>query len=395
MNSKLKYDIVCFGPSDWWGRNPSCTTHIMQRLAGTNRVLYVNPFSSDLSGGLKKGIGTRILRKLKSLLKVIRKSQEGLYVFSPLFFPMQGRKWIDTCNNYLLRVQFWFLCRILRINQPVIWVENLRSADMLDWFKPSLVVYHVSDLFTECRYTANREALKRREQKILATSDLIICVSNQLYQRHLELHSNVHYIPHGVDFDAFHQAAISGEILPELKNTPKPIVGYFGTMTASNDIELLLYCARKLSNVSFVFAGQITAGNYNELLSLPNVFYLGMLPYEKIPHLCASFDVCMLQWKITEWIRNCNPLKLFEYMASGKPIVSVPIREVEENYSDLISVAATKEDFCKAIVWELENDNHPRSGARIEIARQHNWDNHVQLIDKLISENLSKENNRE
>jgi glycosyltransferase involved in cell wall biosynthesis len=159
-------------------------------------------------------------------------------------------------------------------------------------------------------------------------------------------------------------------------------------MTAYNDIELLLWCAQKLPDVSFVFAGQITGGDYSELKKLSNVYFLGRVPYEKIPQLCADFDVCMLQWKMDEWIESCNPLKMFEYMASGRPIVSVPIKEAMQ-YSDIISIAHNKEEFCKAIRWELQNDTVERSRKRVEIAGKHSWDNHVEKLSDLITQTMS------
>jgi glycosyltransferase involved in cell wall biosynthesis len=159
-------------------------------------------------------------------------------------------------------------------------------------------------------------------------------------------------------------------------------------MTAHNDIELLLWCARNLPDVSFVFAGQITGGDYSGLKRLDNVYFLGRIPYEKIPKLCASFDVCMLQWKMNEWIRCCNPLKMFEYMASGKPIVSVPIEEAKQ-YSDIISIAHSKEQFAEAIRWELQNDTTERARKRIEIAKNHSWDEHVEKISELIENTIT------
>lgn len=386
------YPIICFAPNDWWGMNPSCATHIMTRLADLNPVLFVNPFSSDMSAGIRRGIGVRIWRKVKSLFKVLRHPRKNLWIFSPFFVPFQGRSWIDRLNNFLLRFQFYFVRKSLGFQRPIVWVENLRSADLIHWMNPALVVYHISDLFTHCTYTARQDVLRQRDEQIVKASDLIICVSDLLHQRYSARHANVHYIPHGVDYEKFRQAAQSHNILPELREIPRPIAGYFGTMTANNDIELLLFCARNLPKVSFVFAGQITGGDYSELLALPNVYHLGRLAYENIPSLCAGFDVCMLQWKVTEWIRNCNPLKLQEYMASGHPIVSVPIREIEDNYSSLVSVASDKEQFCQAILWELANDTSERSLKRIDIAKNHSWIQHVNRISELIIQAVAGKN---
>jgi glycosyltransferase involved in cell wall biosynthesis len=141
-----------------------------------------------------------------------------------------------------------------------------------------------------------------------------------------------------------------------------------------------------------VLAGQITGGDYSQLKQMNNVHFLGRLPYEKIPQLCAFFDVCLLQWKMSEWIECCNPLKMFEYMASGKPIVSVPIKESMQ-YCDIISIAHNKEQFADAIRWELQNDTQERSCKRIEIAREHSWDKHVDKISELIETAITAKQN--
>lgn len=378
------YDIICFAPTDFWGMNPSCTTHIMKMLSRKNLVLYVNPFSSDLAGE-RRGIWRRVPRKIKSMAKFLRRVGNNFYVFSPWFLPIQGTKTFDALNNLLLRVQLGIVRHITGIHRPLLWIENLRAADMLDYFDPVLTVFHISDLFAECPYTVNRQILRRREEIIINRSDLIICVSQRLQQAKSKSGKKVAYLPHGVDFEFFREADENDAELENLKQVPRPRAGYFGTMTANNDIELLSFCAQKLPHISFVLAGEITGGDYSQLTKLDNVHFLGKVPYEKIPNLCASFDVCMLQWKMNDWIRHCNPLKLFEYMASGRPIVSVPIEEVKQ-YCELLSIAESKEAFCEAILWEMEHDTPERAKHRIEIARKHSWNNHIEQLSLLIIE---------
>lgn len=382
-------DILCFAPTDWWGRNPSCTVHIMKRFAAHNKILYINPFSSDLLGGQKKGLSKRITRKLKSTFKFVRKVQSNLYVLSPLFFPVQHKAFANRLNNRVLSLQIRLMCKALNMPRPILWVENPRAADLLDCFGAKVVVYHVSDLFTKCRYTADKAMLNQREAHIFHRSDVVICVSKTLYDLKAADHTNVHYLPHGVDFHLFNQAAQRHELYEGLVDVPKPIVGYFGTLTSSNDIDLLQFCASRLTDMSFVFAGQITAGDYSELAKLPNVHFLGKVPYEKIPELCAGFDVCILPWKMSEWIYHCNPLKTMEYMASGKPIVSVPIQEMVDTYSDVVSIAHDKEAFCHAIQWELQNDTMERANRRIEIAKAHSWDHHLDRLSGIIKDAIA------
>ena len=121
---------------------------------------------------------------------------------------------------------------------------------------------------------------------------------------------NVHYLPHGVDFELFHHVADESVALEEVQHISRPIAGYFGTLTSSNNIAMWEYCAERLPDVSFVLAGRVTGGDYSRLRAMENVFMPGHIPYEKIPMLCSSFDVCMLNWKMGPWIRSCNPLKI-------------------------------------------------------------------------------------
>lgn len=384
--------IICFAPSDWWGMNPSCTTHIMKRLAASNKVLYINPFSSDLFGvtkGKRRGLGQRIRRKLKSMTKWLKKPQDNLYVFSPLFIPIQGKSWVDKLNNVFLIGQIKLACRIAGIKKPLVWIENVRAADLLNHFKTQVKLYHVSDLFGHDGYVANKDIQQQREKVVADTSDIVVCVSKELYARKKETHPNVHYLPHGVDFELFSKAAGDGCVPKEFQGIRHPIAGYFGTLTGYNDIELWEYCAAQLPDVSFVLAGRITGGDYIRLQSMANVYMPGLVPYEKIPVLCATFDVCMLNWKMSPWIRSCNPLKMFEYMASGRPVVSVAIQEAEQ-YNDVISIAADKKAFCERLRWELANDTPQRKQKRIEIARQHDWRQNLSILSELIEDAMGK-----
>lgn len=387
------HSIICFAPSDWWGMNPSCTTHIMKRLAASNKILYINPFSSDLLGVTKtkrKGFGQRLVRKLKSMTKWLKKADKNLYVFSPLFIPVQGKKGFDQLNNHLLAWQIKLACRFAGITEPLLWIENVRAADLLDHFKRSLKIYHVSDLFCHDGYVSNKNIQVSREKKIADAADCIICVSKELCALKKQDYSHVHYLPHGVDFEAFYQAATEARIAERVRDIPRPIAGYFGTLTGSNDIALWEFCAEKMPDVSFVLAGRVTGGDYSRLQAMKNVYMPGFVPYEQIPALCTGFDVCMLNWKMSPWIRSCNPLKMFEYMASGRPIVSVAIQEAEQ-YNECISIAADQEDFCRLLRWELTHDTQERRQKRVDIARQHDWGQKVSALSDIIETTLKEQ----
>ncbi len=378
------WKLLVFGPSDWWANNPSCCTHLVKQFSKNHKIIYINPFSSDITGTRShKGLWTRVLRKTKSLLKFCRKPEKNIWVISPLFLPIQGIPFFDNLNNLLILTQIKAVMLLAAFKDPILWVENIRAADFVNKINKKIAIYHASDRFDECPYTKNKAKLIEREQNITNLCDLVICVSKELYEHKLrQSQCRVIYLDHGVDYNAFRNAKNSNQFH---KNVDGPTVGYFGTLTAQNDIELLEYCANRLPDYNFVFAGQITAGDYSNLKQMKNVIFLGKVPYDQIPSLCSSFDICLLPWVMNKWILNCNPLKLKEYMASGKPIVSVPIREVVENYSEILSIAKNKEEFCNRIQWEISNDTMDRMNKRILVASKNDWAEHSQIIETEIN----------
>jgi glycosyltransferase involved in cell wall biosynthesis len=164
-------------------------------------------------------------------------------------------------------------------------------------------------------------------------------------------------------------------------------VGYFGSLTDSFDQENIRYCAARHPELSFVLIGRIVT-DFSALRDLPNVHFLGYKKYEELPMYGAQFDVGLLNWKMTEWIKYSNPLKTNEYLAMGKPVVSVPIDEIERNYSDRIRVGQTKEELCRLIVEEIESDSDDKRWARARSVLDETWESRVELMSRLIGKHL-------
>lgn len=331
------------------------------------------------------GASSRIVRKLKSFARAVRRESPALTTLSPIFLPWQGTKFVDQLNNNGVWLQVSTLLKLLGTRPDLLWIENPRASDALDWFPNVPSVYHVSDAFWECPYTRDKSALRRRDEELTKRCGVVICVSDELFAIKARVRSSaLYYLGHGVDYERFAAAAASGARSPHLEGLAQPIVGYFGTLTNQNDIPLLEWCATNAPDISFVFGGTVTGGDYGPLRRLPNTRFLGQVPYDEIPALAVGFGVCILPWRQTEWIRHCNPLKTYEYFASGRPIVSVPINEVQRIGGDLVSFAATPEEFLNAIRWELSNDNPARADARQQLAEPRSWERHHSALADLL-----------
>ncbi|GBC63755.1 glycosyltransferase family 1 protein [Desulfonema ishimotonii] len=380
-------NMICFAPADWrW--YGSCK-RLMSIFSHHNKILYINHIS--ISTPSIKETGTkvfikRLLRKLKTLSRPFRKENENLYSYSPLIFPgYHGviKKW----NQLLLRFQIQFLQKILHLSNPVVWIENPVGITVAKNVNPELILYYRTDKFESYRELRDRQDILSLEEKLTHDAAIILCVSSKLYEEKLRFRKkNVYYIPHGVDFTHFNNAIKDPFVPEEIKHIRHPVVGYFGSLSNSNDEALIHYCATERPEISFVLIGTVL-GEFKLIRDLPNVYFLGYKNYTVLPDYAKNFDVCIMFWKVTEWIEHCNPVKTMEYLAMGKPVVSVAIDDICKNFKGIISIAKNCEEFLAKIEEELGNDSPEKQKKRIAFVENETWEARAEVISRVMEKN--------
>jgi glycosyltransferase involved in cell wall biosynthesis len=159
-----------------------------------------------------------------------------------------------------------------------------------------------------------------------------------------------------------------------------PRIGYYGSLSDSNDWGLIKHCAEKRPEYQFVFIGRkeiVDAG----VEHLPNVYFLGKKPFEIIQNYGAGFDVAIMFWIRRDWIKHCSPLKLKEYLSLGVPVVSTLIEEVEKDYPDIVYSSETPEAFLTALDSAVKQDNSERIRKGLERVSQDTWNDIIPIIE--------------
>lgn len=366
--------LVHFSGDDWWQSNPHSRHHITFQFHKRGyKVLWVNPMGLRFPSLKKGGFLKKIANKVKSILRAVKEVKPGFFVFTFVFLPVFKRGFVERINTAFIDLQLRLVRRRLGIRRAVAFVTLPTFAPMVRAAKNAgvlnTVIYYYSDQYDKYREIRDPGPILAWDAMLQEDADAIYCASDDILQSlkpETRSCKTARVIDHQVDFDHFDFHNIEGRDL----GIASPIIGYFGSITDSNDWEMIAHAAHARPDWNFVFIGRQRIA-LPALEALPNVHFLGFVPYEELPALAVNFDVGIMFWKMTDWIRACSPLKLKEYLALGLPVVSVPINEVVTKYRDFVEIAEDGPSFVRAVEVALTRDD---ADQRCEYARQFSWD---------------------
>jgi len=227
------------------------------------------------------------------------------------------------------------------------------------------------------------------ELEICKHADLIFCTSKALFNDKIKLNNNTFFIPNAADLTHSSKALDADlPIYPDLISIPKPIVGYFGNIERRIDFELLQHVANMNKDKSFVFAGPVTQEYIpDDFRRLKNVFFIGRIPFMDMPSVIKGFDVCIIPFKKDQFSTTIFPLKLFEYLGSGKPVVSTDFNtDLEEFTKGTVSFSTSAEEFSVHLNTVLNDDTQYAKNKRLEVATENTWDNRLSTFSEVIND---------
>jgi len=230
------------------------------------------------------------------------------------------------------------------------------------------------------------------ENKLVKESDLVICTSKALYNEKKSQNPHTYFVPNAADID--HCSLALNPDLPvygKLAEMQKPIVGYLGTLERRMDYDLILEVVKTNSEKTFVLAGPVW-DNYvpQELFKVPNVHIIGPIPYDELPQLVKGFDVAIIPFKKDEVSSTIFPLKLFEYLGAGKPVVITSFNpDLKEYTNGVVTYADGEEQFTTALNEVIKSDSQEKIAKRIAVARLNTWAKRTDDIANIISSHLN------
>jgi glycosyltransferase involved in cell wall biosynthesis len=398
------FDFLVFAPNPWHGlwRNRQ---QIFSRLAGPNRVLYVEPARASLADWRRQRVPASQLRT-----PTLVEERPNLWLYRiPAWLPTRDTgDLFDRSSDLLLAAHLRRTLHHLGLTTqkekpalphhrttalphhpttPLLWLYRpTRWRWAASSFAHRLLVYHITDDYTAFGHLSNqeRQALAEAERELLAAADLTIVTAPRLLELKGPAARKIAWVPNGVDFEAFRQAAALSR-----PASAAPVLGYSGHISSRLDLPLLAELARTRPDWQLVFAGSAAeagcAGELAALAALPNVRFLGVLPVEQVPQFTASCDVGLIPYRVNDETRAISSLKLYEFLAAGKPVVSARVPAAEEHAEVVHVVEATVDAWIGGIETALASAGDPQAvAARQAVAAANTWVDRVEQISGLV-----------
>jgi glycosyltransferase involved in cell wall biosynthesis len=365
--------FVVFGEE--WGLLASSTQHLASHLVTTQPLLYVNAIGMRRPR-LNLRDMKRVWGKLQQwVLPQTNGSTNGLHkghLYSPLKIPLNSWGPIRRWNRRALVQGVQQQMKELGLKAPILLVSSPVGADAVGALGERLLIYYITDEYSALP-GVDRAYVEDLEKIMLSEADLIFTTSTELQRQKKGKKTSTLLLPHGVDYEHFHSSADPLGPLPgELKNLPRPLLGFYGLLAPWVDIELLTQVALAYPTASVVLIGPAWSG-FRAPKELSNVHWLGPRSYAELPRYAAHFDVALIPFQQNLLTASINPLKFLEYLALGLPVVSTPLPELDR-FKDVVRQATTPQDFMKQIDLALADRDPARRQERFAVAARESWD---------------------
>jgi glycosyltransferase involved in cell wall biosynthesis len=376
--------VIIFAPG-FWDESSLDVHRYAQLLAENNRVLFVEraitPFSGFVAAQREE-----FRRSTRWLKASIRDVAPNIWAGAPPpALPLRFETPVLLANQWLRCRWTRYASKILGLSDPIVWFFYPDGAPLVGKLDENITLYSVTDDYPSNPFSFNRKSQVRQwHYRLAKTVDIVIATSGDLAEMNRSLNKNLHYIPHGVEHELFRQALMLQSLPDDLASLPEPRIGFVGRVNDRVDIDIIRAVAQLHPNWSLVFIGPVDDGEKCRAIgSLPNTYFFGRVPVEKLPQYLSGMAACIIPYKITEHTRYMHPLKALEYLSAGRPVVStrLPALRIHENY---VVFANEAHEFVGALEYVLSTDTLAQQHRRSDYTRDKTWRHELGNICALV-----------
>jgi glycosyltransferase involved in cell wall biosynthesis len=401
LNGK-QVPVLMLSVSRWDQELSSASISMAKELSRDTRVFYIDhPFSvKDIFTGFKSSKVRRRLRALffgKRVYAQVDLDNRNLIAVTPLVtLPIN---WLPPGKLYAFfsKINNWIFCRVIRriirdhnLDSFVYWnsYNPFFSYELPSDIKPALYIYQSRDNIAESNYVKRHGP--QLELKASNFADIRLATSTDLAERLSQLGKKFILFPNAAEVDIFKRALEPIEPVPEELQSlagNKRIIGYIGNICLRQDYELLRKIAVAFPNDILLMVGPRNDRPYHSINfdEFPNIVFTGPKKLHDLPRYLSYMDVVILPFLVNDLTRSIYPLKLHEYLAAGKPVVSTKFSVDVERFSEIIYIAKTHDDFVGKINVAFNEHSEQQKASRIGVAKLNSWKLRKKQLEELLN----------
>ena len=368
---------------------------VMSLLAKEHKVLFVSPpFSRSQVFNAEE-------RKRLPASGVIHR-QDNLYtlVFPKYLFEIYRYPLLGRILEYLRERHVRRIIKKLGFRDVVLFVWHPHFAELVGGFGEAVSCYYADDEFASFAGLSEhaRNQVLEQEDALLSHVDIVF-VSGPALMDKKNHYGNAINVPMGADFEMFSRSRAAETPVPaDLEAVPHPRIGHIGNLNDKIDFRLVLEMSEARPDWSFVLVGPVNvrSAGFREDVELlrkrPNVYLLGSKPRKMLPNYIKGLDVCMMCYRTDGWARYIYPLKLHEYLASGKPAIGPPLMSLRD-FTEVVRIADTPEKWVECIEQALNDHDAGLAERRIQVAYENRLEKRIETIEEALERKLREKRN--
>ena len=401
---KSGFDIVTFLAVDWTEFFRRYLFLAMAKYNFNCKILCIQrPICFFTTPFINRRKATNWLIKKKHLIELL----PNLFIYQPIVFLHDHLAphvpFTTKLNKKVLSHQIFRIINELgfRKDNLVSWISDPFQEEYLGLVDEKTSIYDCFDYYFANAGNSFFRSINQvtlLENRILRKADIVFTVSRELYEKKSKFNKKTYLLPNAVDTDLFGKTSDPSTPIPSiLSNMSHPIIRMIGNLNERIDFDLIRYIADAHPEWSIVIVGDWRGANprfinsvrIKRLKKYLNIHWMGHQPLAIIPNYLKIFDVCLIPYVADDPFNiSCSPLKLYEYLATGKPIVSTNLPSVRE-YSEVVHIGGSHEEFEKEIMLALK-EKGKLNERRKELAKDNSWDNRAKEIFAILLTNMAK-----
>jgi glycosyltransferase involved in cell wall biosynthesis len=384
--SNRKPPILYFG-NDWFAENRTSSHHIARWLAKDYLVYYIECPGLRAPNGSSRDIKKMAQKLLRSLRRPFR-VPEGLKVKTLFQIPFHRFAAVRWLNVRLIAGSIRWLNWREGIKNPISWFTIPHVPSLVGSMGEKLSVYYCTDDHGSLS-GVNERVVRAMDEETTRRASLVFVTSATLLEGKRNLNPNVFVSPHGVHVEHFGRAQDERlQAAADVSSLPRPVIGYFGVIEPRIDIELIDYLAEQRPQWTFLLIGRVAIPPHL-LPGRSNIHFIGKRPYESLPSYGRIFDATIIPYRQNRFNFHANPLKLREYLAMGKPVVTVSTPEIER-YADVVEIASSCEEFLAKLDRVLASHGEAKEIARrLDRVRPEGWNARLEEVLRIVKCHLN------